>query len=93
MSCAVTVLGTFLASPLTSLPLLADLIHAVALAALASSTKKEHDITAKLWVTGIALFSGSLYGLALGGPRVLGPVTPMGGLCFIAGWLNLAINA
>jgi len=35
------------------------------------------------------LFSGSLYWLALGGPRWLGPVTPIGGLCFIAGWIAL----
>ena len=35
---------------------------------------------------GIVLFSGSLYGLALGGPRWLGPITPLGGLAFIAGW-------
>lgn len=39
---------------------------------------------------GILLFSGSLYALALGGPRWLGPVTPLGGVAFIAGWLLLA---
>ena len=38
---------------------------------------------------GVLLFSGSLYALALGGPRVLGPVTPLGGVAFIAGWLAL----
>lgn len=42
---------------------------------------------------GIVLFSGSLYALALGGPRWLGPVTPLGGLAFIAGWLLLAWTA
>lgn len=46
-----------------------------------------------LWVLGIVLFSGSLYVLALGGPKWLGPVTPLGGLCFIAGWLLLALCA
>ena len=40
----------------------------------------------RLWVAGTALFSGSLYGLALGGPRWLGPVTPLGGIALIAGW-------
>lgn len=35
---------------------------------------------------GIVAFSGSLYGLALGGPGWLGPITPLGGLAFIAGW-------
>ena len=38
---------------------------------------------------GVLLFSGSLYVLALGGPRLLGPVTPLGGTAFIAGWLAL----
>jgi uncharacterized membrane protein YgdD (TMEM256/DUF423 family) len=33
------------------------------------------------------LFSGSLYLLALGGPRWLGPITPLGGLALIAGWI------
>ena len=42
-------------------------------------------IAAGLFFLGILLFSGSLYGLALGGPRWLGPVTPLGGLCFIVG--------
>ena len=44
-----------------------------------------------LLVAGIALFSGSLYILAFGGGRFLGPVTPLGGLCLIAGWLCAAI--
>jgi uncharacterized membrane protein YgdD (TMEM256/DUF423 family) len=39
------------------------------------------------------LFSGSLYLLALGGPRWVGAVTPLGGLCFIVGWLALAWSA
>lgn len=38
---------------------------------------------------GVVLFSGSLYLLALGGPRWLGPVTPLGGVAFIVGWLSL----
>jgi uncharacterized membrane protein YgdD (TMEM256/DUF423 family) len=37
-----------------------------------------------------ALVAGSLYALALGGPRWLGPVTPIGGLAMIGGWLWLA---
>ena len=35
----------------------------------------------RLMVLGTLLFSGSLYGLAFGGPRWLGPATPLGGLC------------
>lgn len=45
-----------------------------------------------LWLTGCALFSGSIYLLALGGPRFLGPVTPLGGLAFLAGWALLALE-
>jgi uncharacterized membrane protein YgdD (TMEM256/DUF423 family) len=43
-----------------------------------------------LLAAGILLFSGSLYTLALTGVRVLGAVTPLGGLSFIAAWLLLA---
>lgn len=45
------------------------------------------------WTLGILFFSGSLYWLALGGPRWLGPVTPLGGVAFILGWAFLLIGA
>ena len=45
-----------------------------------------------LFATGIFLFSGSLYWLALDGPRWLGPITPLGGLSFMGGWIALAIS-
>ncbi len=35
---------------------------------------------------GILVFSGSIYLLSLGGPRFLGPITPVGGLLFMVGW-------
>jgi uncharacterized membrane protein YgdD (TMEM256/DUF423 family) len=41
---------------------------------------------AACWLAGVALFSGSLYWLALGGPKWLGPVTPLGGLALLVGW-------
>lgn len=44
-----------------------------------------------LFVLGVLLFSGSLYGLALGGPKLLGPVTPLGGLLLIAAWASLLV--
>ena len=45
------------------------------------------------WISaGILLFSGSLYGLVFDGPRVLGPITPLGGLCFMIGWLTMALT-
>jgi uncharacterized membrane protein YgdD (TMEM256/DUF423 family) len=45
------------------------------------------------FLVGVVLFSGSLYALALGGPRMLGPVTPIGGVAFITGWVALLIGA
>ncbi|MEK9721773.1 MAG: DUF423 domain-containing protein [Quisquiliibacterium sp.] len=42
------------------------------------------------FILGTVLFSGSLYLLALGAPRWLGAITPLGGLAFIAGWLCIA---
>jgi len=46
-----------------------------------------------LFLAGTVLFSGSLYALAFGAPRILGMVTPFGGLCFLVGWLLLAWRA
>ena len=39
---------------------------------------------------GVVLFSGSLYALALGAPRWIGAITPIGGLAFLTGWAVLA---
>lgn len=79
------------------------LVHALALLVLAVWLRVALPNTAGglgsvstaglLFFVGILLFSGSLYGLALGGPRWLGPVTPLGGLCFIVGWCLLAVPA
>ncbi|MGJ7475960.1 DUF423 domain-containing protein [Pseudomonas fulva] len=46
-----------------------------------------------LFVLGIVLFSGSLYLLTLTGISKLGMITPIGGLCFLAGWLCLGLAA
>jgi uncharacterized membrane protein YgdD (TMEM256/DUF423 family) len=43
-----------------------------------------------LFLSGVVLFSGSLYALAFGAPRWVGVVTPFGGLSFLAGWAVLA---
>ena len=45
------------------------------------------------WLMGAGLFSGSLYLLALGGPKWLGPITPLGGLFLLAGWVYVVIGA
>ena len=44
-------------------------------------------ISGTCFCLGIPLFSGSLYCLALGGPIWLGPITPIGGLSFMSGWV------
>ncbi len=43
-----------------------------------------------LFIAGIFLFSGSLYLLAITGIKILGAITPFGGVAFIAGWIALA---
>ena len=66
-----------------------QLIHAVAaLVAVRMSARGP----AALFVIGSALFAGSLYALALGAPRLIGAITPLGGVTMIAGWLWLAVN-
>ena len=42
------------------------------------------------FLPGVLLFSGSLYAMALGAPRWLGAVTPVGGVLFLIGWMVLA---
>jgi len=74
-----------------------QMYHALAmgLAALAArgAAAKLANIAAALFCAGILLFSGSLYLLALTGVAALGIVTPLGGLCLIAGWIALALAA
>jgi uncharacterized membrane protein YgdD (TMEM256/DUF423 family) len=45
---------------------------------------------ATLLVIGVVLFSGSLYALSLGAPRLVGILTPIGGLAWVAAWLIYA---
>jgi uncharacterized membrane protein YgdD (TMEM256/DUF423 family) len=57
-----------------------------------------HDRAGRARVAGLALlagqvvFSGTLYGIVLGGPRWLGAITPIGGVLLIVGWLAFAWN-
>lgn len=74
------------------------LIHALAVVVVAALARGFPELSGLrtagwLFCAGIVLFSGSLYLLALGGPRLLGPVTPLGGVAFIAGWAWLAVIA
>jgi uncharacterized membrane protein YgdD (TMEM256/DUF423 family) len=72
-----------------------QLVHALALLAAATVAGRAPSRAASaagwLFAAGIVLFSGSLYALALTGIRVLGAITPFGGLCFLAGWVALAL--
>lgn len=74
-----------------------QMYHALALLAVAGvmTVRPSRTVTAAgiCWVVGILLFSGSLYGLTLLGWRWLGPVTPLGGVSLMAGWLLLAVGA
>ncbi|MBV8033209.1 MAG: DUF423 domain-containing protein [Betaproteobacteria bacterium] len=74
-----------------------QMYHALALVATAWAAGKWPGALALaagwLFVAGTLAFSGSLYALSLGGPRWLGPVTPLGGLAFLAGWICLASAA
>ena len=64
--------------------------HALALAVAAGLGRgRSGRFAIAAFATGIVLFSGSLYALALGAPRWMGIVTPFGGLAFIAGWIAL----
>ena len=69
----------------------AVLYHLVHAAALLGSGGREGRATASSWsfAAGIAVFSGTLYAMALGAPRFRGAVTPLGGLALLAGWLLL----
>lgn len=50
------------------------------------------QVSAMAFMAGILLFSGSIYGLVLTNMKWLGPVTPLGGLCFIIGWCALVVG-
>ncbi|CAN5353355.1 DUF423 domain-containing protein [soil metagenome] len=64
--------------------------HAIAMVALVLANRGR--VPCWLFGAGIVLFSGSLYGLALDGPRWLGPVTPLGGIAFLVGWAWLVVS-
>lgn len=68
------------------------LIHALALGLCALLATRAAAVAAWCFLLGVAVFSGSLYLLALGGPRWLGAVTPVGGVLFLAGWVALATS-
>jgi uncharacterized membrane protein YgdD (TMEM256/DUF423 family) len=71
------------------------LIHTVVLLALALHAKRDQTeirLPASLLLAGIVLFSGSLYLMALSGITRFAIVTPVGGLCFLAGWVAIFVR-
>jgi uncharacterized membrane protein YgdD (TMEM256/DUF423 family) len=74
-----------------------QLLHALAMGLAALAARGPAKVLARraalLFFLGTLLFSGSLYALALTGVRVIGFVTPLGGLALIAGWVLLALAA
>jgi uncharacterized membrane protein YgdD (TMEM256/DUF423 family) len=72
---------------------LALLLVAIVAARATSRAARAARAAGWLFAAGIVVFSGSLYLLALTGVRILGAITPLGGLCFLAGWIALALAA
>jgi uncharacterized membrane protein YgdD (TMEM256/DUF423 family) len=68
-----------------------QLVHALALAVVALVVAKapQARFAGYAFTLGTLLFCGSLYAMTLGGPRVLGAITPVGGLGFLVGWAVL----
>jgi len=70
-------------------------LHAIGIILLGilkqQTSKPCHTKVFIAFITGIVLFSGSLFVLSLSGIKWLGAITPFGGMCFIIGWLLLAL--
>lgn len=72
--------------------------HALALLFTALLVERASSASVARWsgwlfTAGIVLFSGSLYLMAFTGARILGAVTPFGGVCFLTGWATLFLAA
>jgi uncharacterized membrane protein YgdD (TMEM256/DUF423 family) len=71
-------------------------VHAVLLVAVGllggRSWSRPLAVCAVLLVAGIVVFAGTLQAMVLGGPRFLGAITPIGGLCLMGGWLCLVAH-
>lgn len=74
-----------------------QMIHALGMVGIAALQARLHQRLASLaaffLLAGILIFSGSLYALVLSNVRMLGAITPIGGVSFMLGWLLLALAA
>ncbi|KAI1378705.1 hypothetical protein F4677DRAFT_376294 [Hypoxylon crocopeplum] len=68
-----------------------QLVHSVAMLVAAQA---QNPVSCVLFTAGMTMFSGSLYALVLDPARFrwMGPVTPLGGLCLIGGWITLLLK-
>ena len=74
------------------------MIHALALGlagalAISQPESRAFRFAGLFWILGIFLFSGSLYAVSLGAPRILVHVTPLGGFSLMGGWIALTLGA
>ncbi len=71
------------------------LVHAVALLGVGALVQRAPGTAATVagwaFTAGIVVFAGSLYALAISGVRVLGAITPIGGVAFLVGWAALVV--
>lgn len=71
------------------------LIHAVVLVGVALLHQLNPSVYSRaagwLMVTGMIIFGGTLWALAISGVKILGAITPLGGLCLLAGWICIAL--
>ena len=72
-----------------------QMYHALALMGIALAMTRWPDAallawSGRLFIAGTLIFCATLYAIALGAPRWLGAITPIGGLCFLAGWATAA---
>lgn len=71
-----------------------QMIHALALLLVgwgAGPWSRSRSLAALGFASGVLIFSGTLYAMALGGPRMLGAVTPLGGLALMFGWAMVVV--
>lgn len=70
-----------------------QMVHAVAIIAAIAWGRERGILPAALWVVGAILFPGSLYALALGAPKAVAALAPVGGMALLLGWAALAWQA
>ena len=70
-----------------------QMYHALAMLLCAALATRSAQTAGWIFQAGIVVFSGSLYALALTDVKLLGAITPLGGVAFLAGWLWLAYGA